>query len=369
MRNILISTAGTSLLGNIERDGQGDLKKFKAAENIKGVCAELLKYDQTSRICGAEINTVASMVSKQMLAGRFYHLILVSDTDDGRLVGRVLEQFFLSKNAGIGFEKAEYRVVEGLNSEDAARFQKQGLKNLVRIIGETVRAYGSEQILINATGGYKAQISFAGMIGQALDIPVCYMFERFAEVIELPPQPVSLDLGFWIENAAFFYELDRTLMSDGPLELMDEKFSMLVDEVDDNGVYLYGLTAAGQLFHETFRHRFRRRQKELLPGDSDIDKSRKKIKYEDSNAGKHKGLSAWLEKLKDISFVNSIYTFYYNPDLNQQNTFNPDQKNQVDTIEGCFSNNKGTTRFILRTTAGTASERDAAIALLNETFL
>ncbi|MEA2059529.1 MAG: hypothetical protein U9P10_03190 [Thermodesulfobacteriota bacterium] len=113
----------------------------------------------------------------------------------------------------------------------------------MRIIGEIVRAYGSEQILINATGGYKAQISFAGMIGQALDIPVCYMFERFAEVIELPPQPVSLDLGFWIENA-----------------------------------------------------------------------------------GKHKGLSAWLEKVKGISFVNSIYTFYYNPDLNQQNTFTPDQK-------------------------------------------
>ena len=142
MRNILISTAGTSLLGNIERDGGSELKQFKAAENIKGMCSELLKYDPSSRICGAEINTVASMVSKQMLAGRFYHLILVSDTDDGRLVGRVLEQFFLSKHCPIGFEKAEYRVVEGLNSDDAARFQKQGLKNLVRIIGETVRACG-----------------------------------------------------------------------------------------------------------------------------------------------------------------------------------------------------------------------------------
>ena len=55
-------------------------------------------------------------------------------------------------------------------------------------------------IAINATGGYKAQISFAGMIGQALGIPVYYLFEKFSKVIKLPPQPVALDLSLWLEN-------------------------------------------------------------------------------------------------------------------------------------------------------------------------
>ncbi|MEA1969252.1 MAG: putative CRISPR-associated protein [Thermodesulfobacteriota bacterium] len=369
MRNILISTAGTSLLGNINHDKEGKLKEFVESGNIKSLCNELLKIKQDKRICGAEMNSVASIASKNMLKSNFYHLILVSDTDEGRFIGKILEKIYVSKKSSVVFEKSEYRVIEGLNSDDAKRFQQEGLKNLVRIIGEIVRQYGAEHILINATGGYKAQISFAGMIGQALDIPVCYMFESFSEIIELPPQPVSLDLDFWIENASLFYELEDSLQLDSPHDLFDERFSMLVDYIEEDGSYIYALTSAGQLFHETFRYRFRRRKKDFIPKSSDIPEHQKKIKYEDDNAGKHKGLSAWLEQLKRVSFVNGIYTFYYNSDLEKKNLFKIDRAENIDKIEGWFSKNGGITKFIIRITAKTSQERNAAIVWLNEFFI
>ncbi|MGI5862875.1 MAG: putative CRISPR-associated protein [Myxococcales bacterium] len=70
-----------------------------------------------------------------------------------------------------------------------------GLRNLVRAIGKIARdAGGPEWVAINATGGYKAQIAVAVLIGQALGSPVFYKHERFeSEVIAFPPMPVSFD--------------------------------------------------------------------------------------------------------------------------------------------------------------------------------
>jgi len=59
--------------------------------------------------------------------------------------------------------------VEGLKPE-TREFRSKGLGNLVRIIAQYKHDNQNAEILINATGGYKAQIS----IGQGLDIPVFY---------------------------------------------------------------------------------------------------------------------------------------------------------------------------------------------------
>ena len=138
--------------------------------------------------------------------------------------------------------------------------------------------------MINATGGYKAQISFAGMIGQALEIPVCYLFESFSEVITLPPQPVSLDLSFWLENATLFFDLAKYDAADNP-GLVDERFSSLADEIEVDGKKFVGLSATGELFHEMFKNRFLQQRENLLPPDSGIDPEKKTIKYEDQNKG------------------------------------------------------------------------------------
>jgi hypothetical protein len=241
-------------------------------------------------------------------------------------------------------------------------FRNEGLRNLVRLIGEEARLKGSERIVINATGGYKAQISFAGMIGQALEIPVCYLFEGFSEVIELPPQPVSLDLTFWLDHVELFFDLDEGLESDQPFSLPDERFATLVDNVQVGKQQLAGLSPTGQLFHETFRNRFIKCSSLILPPDSGIPPENKKIRYEDDNRGKHKGFENFLNKLRQRPYIKEIYTHYYNPSLNAPIRFRKSAKGIVDQVEGIFSNAGATTKFDIVTTALNKRQQQACIA-------
>src|SRR3990172_3235116 len=191
MRDTLICTVGTSLKGNIDLQSAGSrLKELWDSRNGKGLSVELNRMPSTDRLCGAEINSIHSIIEKGLLQQRTALIFLVSDTEDGRFIGEVLKKYYESSRNPHRFERVEARGIEGLTDRDVFRFRNQGLKNLVKRISEVVKTpEDSKRILINATGGYKAQISFAGMIGQALDIPVCYMYEGFSEVIQLPPQP------------------------------------------------------------------------------------------------------------------------------------------------------------------------------------
>ncbi len=368
MRNILISTAGTSLIGNISYCDDSDLKRLLETKNAKGLAVELCKVSPDERLCGAEINSINSIVEKGHLAKKSVLKLLTSDTENGRFIGELLYHYFKNSKNKNRFENVDYEVVQGLTDEDVKSFKNDGLKNLVRLICKTVRSYGSDRILINATGGYKAQISFAGMIGQALEIPVCYMFERFAEVIELPPQPVSFDLSLWLDNAEIFYDLDAGIETDNMRDLPDKRYDPLVEHIQEGKKHLYALSPAGQLFHESFRYRFSRQASAVLPKPSSMPAEKKKIKYEDDNRGKHAGLENYLDKIKTVSYVDGIYTHYYNPDLTKPNRFRKSSKGVKNQLEGWFSNAGALTKFDIMTTAETSRELQACIADLNERF-
>lgn len=365
MRDILICTVGTSLISNIKnQDNDKDIKTFCEKKNVKGTAVALSRYGADNRLCGAEINSIHSVLKARYLSERNTLIFLVSDTDEGRFSGQVLKLLFENQRYPDHFKEVHYSVLEGLTDEDISRFRNEGLRNLVRMLGQAVNRYGSNRLLINATGGYKAQISFAGMIGQALETPVCYMHERFSEVILLPPQPVSLDLAFWLDHADLFFELEHGI--EKPLNEIntDERFLSLVDETSVDGTFLSALSPTGQLYHETFRYRFGQQRSTLLPPPSEIDPSMKKVRYEDKNTGKHKGLDVYFRKLAEVPYVKEIYTHYYNPDLNEPKRFRRSSKGLVGQIEGIFSNAGATTKFDLITTA-TTRELAACIADLN----
>ena len=368
MRSILISTVGTSLIGNISYSDNSLLKKLFESKNAKGIAVELSRIQPDERLCGAEINSINSIVEKGYLAKRNTLKMLTSDTKNGRFIGEVLSCYYKNSKNKNRFENVDFEVVQGLTDENVKSFKNEGLKNLVRLICETVRSYSSDSILINATGGYKAQISFAGMIGQALEIPVCYMFERFAEVIELPPQPVSLDLSLWFDNAEIFYNLDDGIETKKSLDLPDKRFDSLVEDIQEGGKHLYALSPTGLLFHESFRYRFKKQALELLPKPSATPVEKKKIRYEDNNKGKHTGLENYLNKIKTVSYVDSIYTHYYNPDLTKPNRFRKSSKGIKNQLEGWFCNAGALTKFDIITTSSKQSELQACIADLTERF-
>ncbi len=104
----------------------------------------------------------------------------------------MLECYF-KQRSDLKLRNVEFKAVEQLQDQRPKDFKVHGLRNLVRAIGSYIQRFGgADQIAIDATGGYKAQIAIALLIGQALNIPVYYKHERFPEIIDFPPMPISL---------------------------------------------------------------------------------------------------------------------------------------------------------------------------------
>ncbi len=362
-RDTLICTVGTSLLGNMERSEDDQLQKSIKNQNPTMAAKRLALFDPTDRILGAEVNSVHSIWDQNYLSKKKNLHLLRSDTDSGDFVSQVLEQYF--QTGPISFEQVNRTRVQGLTDQDPEQFRREGLRSLVRQIAEIVNRTGHNRIIINATGGYKAQISFAGMIGQALEIPVCYMFEGFNKVIELPPQPISLDFTFWMDHVDTFFTLSQDNADQDPTQ-DDPRFASLVESEDIDGTTLLTLSPVGQLFHESFRYRFALQRQNMLPPESGLQPEEKIIKYEDKNAGKHSGLAPYLAGILKYPYVKRIYTHYFNPDLPETKAFKPSIKGGISQVMGVFSDGKSTSKFDVVTTAQNKGERDAVLADLHE---
>lgn len=309
MRNTLICTVGTSLLNNLKY-AEDAIKQVFEEQNWNKLALLLLERKNSDRLCGAEINSITSICEKGLLAQRIRLIFLVSDTEDGKKTGEMLKLYYNNTHNSLRFEFVDVRKLEGLRDDNVKMFKQQGLKNLVREISNEVRNFSSEAIAINATGGYKAQISFAGMVGQALEIPVYYLFEKFSEVIELPPQPVALDLAFWLNNYVFFEQLESSQIlekSDVEHNLENEYFPSLIDEEEmREGVSVVSLSAMGMLFNERCRLQFAKQETTLLsliPKD-ETDPEHKPINLRDDH-GKDI-LEAFAKKIRRSSYVKKI---------------------------------------------------------------
>jgi putative CRISPR-associated protein (TIGR02619 family) len=156
----------------------------------------LIRIPPDHRLCGAEINSIEAMVRKGFLGeDRVRLILLISDTEEGKAMGRVLEAYFLDPDCPVRFQYVSSRVVAGLQDAEPLRFRREGLGNLVRALGEELRKWGASSMAVNATGGYKAQIALAVAFGQAAGCPVYYKHEKFDQVIRFPQVPFALDLG------------------------------------------------------------------------------------------------------------------------------------------------------------------------------
>ena len=360
VREILICTVGTSLLTNRNRENFKELQKYIEKKNVQGVVESLLEIDSSQRGCGAEINSINSLIKKGEIGKRNWCIFLVSDSPEGEFVGSVLERYFDSSKNRLRFENTDTVVIKGLTDTDINRFRSVGLRNLVKETGKIAKKYGASKILINATGGYKAQISFAGMIGQALGIPVAYMHERFNECIILPPQPVNLDMNFWLQYGEDFFALNNGTSERESYYLnKDVRFGPLIESIDIDGEILTSLTATGQLFHETFSVNFLQREEEFLPEKCKIIPENKKVRYEDSNSGKHKGLKEFIGKIIKEPFVVSVASSYYNRDLSKKITFRISSKCNQNQIEGVYSSFGKTTNVFITTTSESENQRKA----------
>lgn len=323
-RNILICTVGTSLFeSNLKRIDDKMIEDDKKYEKIKfafegkrwdELASLLTEINPKDRFCGAEINTIEEYLSKKnMSIERIF--FLVSDTEDGENTGKVLKSYFKKrKELKLGEKDIEYRVIKDLQDKEPKKFKIYGLRNLVREIGDIISKYGKENIAIDATGGYKAQIAMAVIIGQALDIPVYYKHERFSEIINFAPLPISLDYDLLSKYSYLFFDLEKNMQipyekfSESSIELYqdNEKLKLFLEEVEIDQEKWVSLNAIGQLYITSFNLRY--------PKPVDLPEVKKEERKEPSLTDDHfpKGFNDYVKKVwLENKYIKTIKSLPY----------------------------------------------------------
>ncbi|MCS7028475.1 MAG: putative CRISPR-associated protein [Bacteroidia bacterium] len=258
---------GTSLFeGNLKKLSEGNLDLPENWQSIKsefdkqnwdGLAKELLKVEPSERICGAEINTIEEIKKKKWIELKNI-ILLVSDTELGKNTGIVLKKYLESRE-DLRLKHVEFKAVEQLQDQQPKIFKMKGLRNLVKEIGDYVYRYSHENVAIDATGGYKAQIAIAVLIGQALNLPVYYKHERFSEIIDFPPLPISLDYDILGQNSDILTDFERgKVYTATELKNFDEKLRVFLNEVEVDNETLFELNPIGQIYLTSFRLRFQK---------------------------------------------------------------------------------------------------------------
>ncbi len=311
MNTYVLATVGVSMAANLRRElaaAHGSLPDQREA------IAFLRKQTPRDRVCGAEINSLAALLDGAELSEgvarppAIVHL-LVSDTPEGEWVGRVLSDY-LPRWGGPEIEGVEVDRVSDLDGADYRRFANHGLRSLVRIATQRLQSareqYPGALRVIDATGGYKAQISFAGLIGQVMQVPVVYLFEQFPRCIELPPLPVGFDRSLWFEHYWLFSQLSDDGIArqrDIASYQVDRRIANLLDCEDVDGEEFVALSPVLELIHQGFS---------LVPPvgaqpppDADIEAS---AKHRGLQTQHHRpdGFAVRMRQLADLPWVTRV---------------------------------------------------------------
>jgi putative CRISPR-associated protein (TIGR02619 family) len=355
-RSVLLCTVGTSLLNPKNFGGK---RTNSLGTEWPSVAADLSGADRAAPECGAEINSVASLIKNGYCLPNAAIFLFHSDTDAGRQIANVLRDYFLEH----AHHPVEAVPILDLQDEDPKRFRTKGLRNLAKAICGKVRAFSAHACAINATGGYKAQIAVAVLLGQALGIPVYYMHERFTEIIPFPPLPIALDFEVWMRASGILAAIEREPL---PKQLFqdewDEKFESLVNSEMIDGVQYIELSPTGQIFHETFRTRFRTDRDQVLPPPALKKLAPVLHDHAVINLLRDQLLRYLTSITNAVPAVVRCVTNYCHPQLNETNRF----RLRHEEIEGIYSDGTRTVKFKVETSAATPGQRVAVLAALND---
>jgi len=165
--------------------------------------------------------------------------------------------------------------------------------------------------------------------------------------------------------SGLLYDLERTsepLSAAVYADDWDEKYESLVERVPIEGQDYLELSPTGQIFHETFRERFRTAKDRVLPPPVPPAQKRPPRLEKAGWPGEHPEVERFMAKVTDeVPQVVHCATFYYNPDLTERTRFRVGR----DGIEGIYSDGRFTVKFRVETTAQTSGQQAAVVAALN----
>lgn len=335
------------------------LHKANMESNIQNIARLLIQIPAQVRVCGAEINSVDLLHLNGEIPSDCNVFLFYSDTPDGNKACKIIETYFKFQ----GYQVNEPIKIENLTDDNPKLFRTKGLRNLAKEICQILRSQGVNYSSINATGGYKAQIAVAVLIGQALGVPVYYKHERFNEIISFPPMPISLDFELWLKTSGWLMNLEKEnqLISFEELaEDWDEQFETLVEHIDIDGKDFLILSATGQIYLDTFKGKFESDRDQILPPA--VNQKCEPHLTDHSWGNARDNILNFLNKIvNNFSYVYNCRTHYWNPDLSSQTLF----RLRGDEIEGIYSNGSWTVKFFIETSAITPGQKKACVADLN----
>jgi len=236
MRTI-ITTVGTSLLSNAKRD-------LGTKQPSEQQISNYLHHTNAVK-ASAETNSLSRLL-KPDDAIVFLH----SQTEDGKQCAQGLKHYYDDKHAVTLTEIRDLSYTE-------SRFKMRGLRSLVGSLVDLIRKERKlgREVAINATGGFKAEIAYATLVGLLFDIPVYYIHEVFQDIIEMPPTPIGWDYTLLFDNEDF---LEWVFAEDHLIADVDQRLNgrpaelrLLLTEEEGRTI----LSPAGVAFYESFLER------------------------------------------------------------------------------------------------------------------
>jgi len=234
----ILNTVGTSLARNASPSGSPDV-------------AELIRFLALTDLRKASAETNA-----------LYHLLreddalvfLHSETPESHLCARALAEFF--ENRG---HETRMVCVRDLSYREADF--RLGLRALVGTLVACIREerFKGREVLINATGGFKAEGAYATLVGLLFNVPVYYIYEAFQRIVQMPPLPIDWDYSVIAEHEDLLHSLSGEGRSKFELvrSTLPKEISSLLEE-RENRIFL---SPAGVAVFEAYLEKVQRAPK------------------------------------------------------------------------------------------------------------
>lgn len=238
MRSCIV-TVGTSLAKNVQNN-------IAAAGREDDWLFHIRSLGVTT--ASAETNSLSRLIERGTLAPGDELVFVASATELGGRCAAAVARFFQEE----GFITS-VRQIEGLTYEEKC-FKNKGMHALIAMLVQLIgwQQRRGRQVLINATGGFKAEVAYATTAGLLFGIPVYYLHESFKEIIELPPAPISWDYSLLADYEEFFEwmqgELRPRKETMRRLAGLPEKVRMFIEEEDN----LFMLSTTGEAFYAAY---------------------------------------------------------------------------------------------------------------------
>lgn len=228
-RVCVLSTVGTSILSNMEREAnlpdvvRGFVEKGPSRagvdSEVQGECERIAEAGRgdpvfefiLSRVRGepgrfsAELNALIKFFSRYSRAIEEAEVFLLpTDTGCSMLCAEVIRRYIedyldeLRSKSGLGqgvkLKCESPRVVRGFGV-DVGWYTGQGFVNLMNELARVIRdKLGSGyKVIVNATGGFKPEAYVVGLIASLMGAhKIIYIHESFRELVELPVLPLTV---------------------------------------------------------------------------------------------------------------------------------------------------------------------------------